>query len=83
MVTLANLLTRVPVCLLNNAEWPKSPVGMTDLKNQKDFWGIGNFLPLPTSNSGESLTVSSKPCLEMLPHSILQTPLSGHCLGAR
>ena len=49
-VILANLPTRVPLCLLNNA---KAPVGMTDLKNQKDFWGIGNVLPLPTSNSGE------------------------------
>ena len=28
------------------------------------------------------LTVSSKPCLEALTHSILQTPLIGHCLGA-
>ena len=27
-------------------------------------------------------TVSSKPCLEVLPYSILQTPLTGHCLGA-
>ena len=34
-VTLANLPTRVPACLLNNA---KSPVGMTDLKS-KGFFG--------------------------------------------
>ena len=26
--------------------------------------------------------VSSKPCLEALPHSILQTTLAGHRLGA-
>ena len=39
-VTLANLPTRVPVCLLNNA---RSPVGMTDLKTQRILWGIGNF----------------------------------------
>ena len=36
----ANLPTRVPVCLLNNA---KSPVGMTDLKIKWIFWGIGKF----------------------------------------
>ena len=28
------------------------------------------------------LTVSSRPCLETSPHSILRTPFSGHCLGA-
>ena len=26
-------------------------------------------------------TVSSKPCLQALPHSVLQTPLTGCCLG--
>ena len=39
-VILANLPTRVPLCLLNNA---KAPVGMTDLKIKRIFWGIGNF----------------------------------------
>ena len=28
------------------------------------------------------LTVSSRPCLETSPHSILRTPFAGHCLGA-
>ena len=28
------------------------------------------------------LTVSSRPCLETNPHSILRTPFAGHCLGA-
>ena len=37
---LANLPTRVPLCLLNNA---KAPVGMTDFKIKRIFWGIGNF----------------------------------------
>ena len=27
------------------------------------------------------LTVSSRPCLETSPHSILRTPFAGHCLG--
>ena len=39
-VILANLPTRDPLCLLNNA---KAPVGMTDLKIKGIFWGIGNF----------------------------------------
>ena len=39
-VILANLPTRVPLCLLNNA---KAPVGMTDFKIKRIFWGIGNF----------------------------------------
>ena len=39
-VILANLPTRVPVYLLNDA---KSPIGMTDLKIKRIFWGIGNF----------------------------------------
>ena len=39
-VLLANVPTRVPSCLLNNA---KAPVGMTDLKIKRTFWGIGNF----------------------------------------
>ena len=39
-VILANLPTRVPVYLLNNA---KSPVGMTDLKTKRIFGSIGNF----------------------------------------
>ena len=28
------------------------------------------------------LTVSSRPCLETNPHSILRTPFAGHCVGA-
>ena len=50
-VILANLPTRVPARLLNNA---KSPVGMTDLKSNA-ILNLGHwyFLPLPTSNSGE------------------------------
>ena len=28
------------------------------------------------------LTVSSRPCLETSPHSILRTPFAGHCVGA-
>ena len=37
---LANLPTRVPLSLLNNA---KAPVGMTDFKIKRIFWSIGNF----------------------------------------
>ena len=33
-------------------------------------------------NSHVFLTVSSKPCLETSPHSILRAPFAGHCLGA-
>ena len=39
-VILANLPTRVPLCLLNNA---KAPVGMTDSKIKRIFGRIGNF----------------------------------------
>ena len=39
-VTLANLPTRVPLCLLNNA---KAPVGMTDLKIKWIFWALVIF----------------------------------------
>ena len=40
LVILANLPTRILVCLLNNA---KSPVGMTNVKIKRIFGDIGNF----------------------------------------
>ena len=39
-VILANLPTRVPLCLLNNA---KAPVGMTDLKIKRNFGALVIF----------------------------------------
>ena len=56
---------------INVADWP--------------IWGSGNVTNWTKSNVANSMcfsTVFSKPCSDALPHSILQTPFIGHCLGA-
>ena len=42
----------------------------------------GYFVSVVLLNLKGRCFLTGKPCLEVLPHSILQTQLSGHCLGA-
>ena len=62
--------------------WPSKQQNMKTLKNQILVATIRvNGMNVFTWTI-RFLTVSSKPCLETLPHRILQTPLAGDCLGA-
>ena len=84
-VILANLPTRVPVCLLNNA---KSPVGMTDLKIKRIFWGIGNFyryrLQILANLSGEHFGWNGNGCSFFSTHGefLSEPPTWGRQKGA-
>ena len=54
---------------------------LLSLKNDRER-EIRVPIPDPSKISMCFLTVSSRPCLETSPHSILRTPFAGHCLGA-